>query len=378
MKEIRTPLRRLARLGEGSVPVVSVYLNTQWVDEHQRERVRVFLKSRLHEARQSGRAVGADLDWIEAQGRALVDRTLFVDANGVALFACEPAGLREVLPVRVPFEDTFVVDARPFLRPLARVVEETPAALVVFIDGTRARLIPLDPSGPEAEVVLDSGVEGRHRLGGWAALAQSRYQRHIREHREQHFEAVAAAIVEWSERQGAEKVVLCGEPRMTAALRKHLPERATRGIVGAIAGTRYEPATRLGARAADLLARVQDGREGEAVEAVLAEAAAGSAAVAGLESTLAAVNRGAVRELYVLEAFREAGAACATCGTLQQRFHFRCAFCGREIRATELGEAMVERVLAAGGRVTTVEHHPRLAARDGLAARLRYAEAARA
>lgn len=374
MREIRTPLRRLARLEPPAAPVVSVYLNIQWVDEQQRERVRVFLKTRIHEAREAGTAAAADLDWIEAQGRALVDRSLFVDANGVALFASASAGLREILPVRVPFEDTFVVDTRPFLRPLARAVEETPAALVVFVDGTRARLIPLDPTGPEDEVILDSGVPGRHRMGGWAALAQSRYQRHIAEHREQHFEAVAAAVVEWSEGQGPERIVLCGEARMTAALRRHLPERMAPRIVGTIAGAGYEPATRLGARAAELLARAQGGREDEAVKAVLAEAAGGATAVAGLEPTLDAVNRGAVRDLYVLTTFREAGGACAACGALQRRFQFRCAFCGKDVRATELGEAMVERVLAEGGHITTVERHPGLAERDGIAARLRYAE----
>jgi hypothetical protein len=94
--------------------------------------------------------------------------------------------------------------------------------------------------------------------------------------------------------------------------------------------------------------------------------------VAGLEATLGAVNRDAVRDLYMLESFRQAGAVCAGCGVLQRQFHFTCAFCGKELRATELGEAFVARVLTSGGRITTVERHVGLASHGGIAARLRY------
>jgi hypothetical protein len=136
--------------------------------------VRVFLKHHLRAAREAGRAAPGDLAWIEAQGQALLEQTLYPDANGVALFAGEALGLREMLSLRVPFEDTFVVEARPYLRPLAQVIDDTPAALVVFIDGTSARLIPLDAAGPEDELLLQTEVEGRHRTGGWAARGPSR------------------------------------------------------------------------------------------------------------------------------------------------------------------------------------------------------------
>lgn len=354
--------------------MVSVYLNTRWVDEQQRERVRIFLKNRLREARAAGTASAGDLDWIEQQGRALVERVTFEDVDGVALFACESAGLRQALPVRIAFEDSFIVAAKPFLRPLVDVADETPSLLIVFIDGASARLIPLNAAGPDAEVVLEGQVEGRHRAGGWAALAQSRYQRRIEAHREQHFEAVAGAIVHWSDRREASRLVLAGEPRVAAALRRHLPGRVAERIVATVAGTRYEPARQLAARAARLLTSAEERWETEAVDAALAEAVQGGPGVAGVAATLDAVNRGAVRHLFVLEAFREPGGICRACGALWHRFHFRCGFCGSDVRGTELGEAMVERVLAASGDVTTVEHHQGLAQQGGVAALLRYGE----
>src|SRR5213593_1528138 len=45
--DFRQRLRELARFESSGSPVVSVYLNTEWVDEHQRERVRIFVKNAL-------------------------------------------------------------------------------------------------------------------------------------------------------------------------------------------------------------------------------------------------------------------------------------------------------------------------------------------
>ena len=39
--DLRTRLRELARFESDGAPVVSVYLNTEWADEHQRERARI-------------------------------------------------------------------------------------------------------------------------------------------------------------------------------------------------------------------------------------------------------------------------------------------------------------------------------------------------
>jgi peptide subunit release factor 1 (eRF1) len=359
--------------GRGSPPVVSVYLNTRWSDEQQRERVRIFLKNELRRARETGRARPEDLDWVEEQGKSLIEQTRWPEAHGVALFAARAAGLAEAWPVRVPFDDTFVVNDAPYLPPLAAVVDDTPAALVVFVDGASARLIPVTATGAGEELTLESPVEPRHKIGGWAALAQSRYQRHIQEHREQHFAAVAGAIVEWSDRAGAEHIVLAGETRAASALREHLPERVARKVMGTIAAARYEPTAAIVARAQTVLVHLEQSREGQAVDDVLVMAAKGGQAVDGVERTLEAVNRGAVWRLYVLRDFRDVGRVCTACGALQQGLAGRCAWCGRDTRTVPLDEAIIDRVIAAGGTVTRVDRHADLARRGGVVALLRYA-----
>ena len=45
--DIRNEVKKLARLEETPYPFVSLYLNTKWDDEQQRERIRLFTKNHL-------------------------------------------------------------------------------------------------------------------------------------------------------------------------------------------------------------------------------------------------------------------------------------------------------------------------------------------
>lgn len=373
--DVSARLTELAKLrGTRETPVVSVYLNTRWGDEHQRDRVRVFLKNEIRKARKASIAEGmeADLDWIQAEGDALIMQARFPEAHGVALFACRGLGLREVIPVRVPFESAFVVAELPYLSPLAALLEKTPSALVVFVDGESARLVPLTAEGVGEEVALESEVPGHHRRGGWAQLAQSRYQRHIQDHRGRHFEAVVEALIGLTEGNGVRRIVIAGEPRTISVFQKRLPNRIAERVAGSIAGARHESVAVLVGRAAEFLAHLRGGEGADAVAAVLTEAAKGGRAVAGLEETLEAVARGAVQHLYLLEGFSQPGRLCVECGGLQGGAEATCHLCGKPTRAAELGGAIVDRVIAAGGKVEAVEIHQALARVGGVAALLRY------
>jgi peptide subunit release factor 1 (eRF1) len=369
-----TRLRQLAKISGPPSPVVSVYLNTRWADEHQRDRVRLFLASELRKARSAtvDPGLASDLQWIETQGTALVEQRIVPDGDGVALFACHSVGLREMLPVRISPENSFVVAEAPYLTPLATHLVDAPSAVIAFVDTEHARLIPLGPGGPGEEVELRGEVPGRHSRGGWAQLAQSRYQRHVQVHRDQHLEAVAHAVGRLAEEGGAERIVLAGDARLVAALRSHLPASLAGRVVGSVSAARYEPAAALASRATEMLAHARAEQTRAAVDAILTEAAKGGRAVAGPEATLDAALRGAVHGLYALRTFRESGRRCAACKTLQRGVAARCGRCGGDTGEVELGAALVDRVLAAGGQVEILEAHEGLAGRGGVAARLRY------
>jgi peptide subunit release factor 1 (eRF1) len=369
--DVRDRLAALVRLESRQPPIVSVYLDTAWRDEHQRDRTRVFLAGELRAARARGGADPTDLAWVEERGAALVDQREVPDADGVALFACQAVGLREVLPVRVQLEPRFVVAPRAYVRPLAALVDGFPPSLVVFVDGKRARFVPVHPDGRGEELVLESEVPGHHRRGGWAQLAMSRWARHIEWHRDEHLAAVARTLVDLVEAQAITWIVLAGQPEVLARLRSLLPVRVAGRVAGTIRGARWEAADALLERAVARLAAREARDAALEAEAVLVEAAKSGRAVAGLAATLEAVRRRAVHRLYLLAGFSAPGAACERCDALQE-VTGPCRLCGGPTDGVELGEAMAERVLASGGWIRRIPAHDGLAAVGGVAARLRY------
>jgi peptide subunit release factor 1 (eRF1) len=203
-------------------------------------------------------------------------------------------------------------------------------------------------------------------------FAQSRYERHIREHRGRHFAAVAESLGQLIEAHGVERIVLAGEPKNVSAFRRELPPRIAAHIVGDVPAARHEPSSVIVGRAVELVAHLDASSDVPEVDAVLTEAAKSRQAVAGMEETVEAVNRGAVRRLYVLHGLRGPASACPGCGALFPGVAEDCRLCGKALQAVELGETLVRRVLAAGGTVDTVEAHQGLAAVGGVAALLRY------
>jgi hypothetical protein len=364
----------LARLRSAADSVVSVYLNTRWADEHQRERARIFLKNELTRMRRApaGPVDGGDLDWVEREGHAVIEQGRFADAQGVALFACRPLGLRETIPVHMPFEDAFVVATTPFLRPLTLAAEAAPGALVVFVDAESARFVPLTAAGIGEEVRLESEVPGHHRRGGWAQMAQTRYQLHVHEHRRRHFEAVAKTLTELVKQHGVRRLVMAGEPRAIAVFRKHLPAALDAAVAGTVAGARFESPAVIADRAIELVRQLEGARVAAEVDSALTEAAKHGRAVAGLEPTLGALARGAVHRLYLLEGLKRPGRRCVGCAAIDTGEDTTCRLCGNTLREVELGEAMSERVIREGGTVFPVQIHAGLERMDGVAAVLRF------
>lgn len=253
----------------------------------------------------------------------------------------------------------------------APALEHGADALLVFVDAASARLIPLGAAGTASEVRLESDVDGHHRQGGWALLAQSRYQRHLQHQRERHFEAVAVAVTHLG--GGAVRhLVLAGETRNVGLFRRHLPPGLAARVVGDIRATRHEAAGVLAERAAAMVARASRQAARADIDAVLDDAASGRHAAAGLTAALEAVARGAVQTLYLCGACRTVGVVCRHCGLMQVGMKPACVLCGRAVRPVELRQAMREEVVAAGGEVRLVSEHAGLARYDGVAARLRF------
>jgi peptide chain release factor subunit 1 len=374
--EITEELRELARFDAGPLPVVSVYLNTQWRDQHQRERAATFLRDHFRQAElltpetpEAQASLTADLARLADWAERLLQGTADAPSPGRAAFACSGADLWVELPAPVPFEDEFVIADGPALRQLARLDEDYTNALVVMVDSHVARICEVVLGGFLSETEFSREFPGRHKQGGWA---QMRYQRHVKEHMDRHHKEVADYLTAYLTAHPKTSIILSGQSDILSNFRHFLSTPVQQQIIDTVRLDMREAPDRIVEAAQEVLQRHEREEEREAVERLLNRAASGGLAVVGMQRTLAAVNQGRIHQLIMHRDVHQAGWRCRDCDRIGEDMPPQCPSCGGEVTAVDLGEAMVEGVLRLDGFVELIEPHPRLAAYEGVGALLRY------
>ena len=374
--EITKELQTLAKFTSGTMPVISVYLNTQWRDQHQRERVTTFVEKHIRQARAlepetttARQSLTRDLERLTQWGQQHLHGTGDSTMPGVALFACSAADLWVEFPSPLPFEDEFTIADRPMLRQLARLDDDYTNALLVLVDSRAARVYEVVLGGFLAETDFASEIPGRHKQGGWA---QARYQRHVKEHMDRHHKEVATYIASYMESHPHTHLIVSGQDDIVASFRHWLPPSVQAQVIETLSLDMHDDRHRILEAAHDTLQRHEREEELATVHLLLNRAGHGSLATVGIQETLAAVNTGRVHKLIMHRNFQGCGWRCLHCGSLGEQVPLQCPVCGGQVETVELGEAMISGVLQTDGFVELIEPDARLAAYEGVGAFLRY------
>lgn len=375
--ELTKELRDLAKFTAGGMPVISVYLDTQWRDQHQRERAAVFLRQRLHAAQalswqtdSAQQSLLGDLERIRQWGAQLVQVRGELNTAGHALFACQAADLWVDFPSPIPFEDELTVADRPVLRQLARLDEDYASALVVMVDSRAARVYEVLFGGILSEIDFHNDVPGRHRQGGWA---QMRYQRHVKEHIDRHHKEVAAYLSSYLTERPHMQIIISGQNDIVTNLRRVLPMPIQERILDTVQLDIRDNRQHLLETVREVLQRHEREEEQASVDLVLTRAAQGGLGVVGRQETVAAVNTGRVHKLVMNRSMHAPGWCCVACGYVGgEAIPSQCPTCNGQINTVELGEALVSAVLRHDGFVELIEPEARLERYEGMGAILRY------
>jgi len=374
--EMTKELRTLAKFTAGPIPVISVYLNTQWRDPQQRARVTTFFERHIHQARAlepetaaARESLARDLERLTHWGQHHLQSTGESTMPGVALFACSAADLWVECPSPIPFEDEFTIADRPMLRQLAHLDEDYTNALFVMVDSRTARIYEVVLGGLLTEMDFAHAVPGRHNEGGWG---QARYQRRVKEHMDRHHKEVAAYVTASMEAHPHTHLLVSGQEESVANFRSYLPPSVQQQIIDLLTLDMHDNRHHIVAVAQETLQRHEREEEQATVQLLVNRAGHGGLAVLGQQETLAAVNTARVHQLVLVRDFHQVGWRCLTCGALTAETHLQCLMCGGTLTTVELGEAMVQAVLQADGGVELIAPDPRLAAYEGVGALLRY------
>src|SRR3954470_6097032 len=130
-----------------------------------------------------------------------------VASNGtraVAVYACGPADLLEVVRLRRPVENRVVLDRTAFVEPL--VLHGTDERWMVLLANRRAARLFFGPGDAleETDRIVDD-VHQQHNQGGWS---QANYQRSVEKEVSDHLQRTADLAFDLYKQRGADRVLI--------------------------------------------------------------------------------------------------------------------------------------------------------------------------
>ena len=289
-----------------------------------------------------------------------------VAANGtraVAVYACGPEDLLEVVRLRRPVENRVVLDRTAFVEPL--VMQGTDERWMVVLTNRRAARLYFGPgdSLEETDRFVDD-VHSQHDQGGWSQL---NYQRSVEKEVSDHLVHAAELAFDLYKQRGADRVLIGAPEELIGDFKAKLHPYLTERIAGKIS-VDVENASLDDVRAAAGEAIEQHVRrcEREALDRLAEGVGRGGRAAAGIDEVLDALNQARVETLLIAENFRAGGRIDFQAGLLLPDR-------GEQGEPVEnIVEPAIEKAIEQSANAMVVRHHDDLVPLGGIGALLRF------
>jgi peptide chain release factor subunit 1 len=372
----RTSLRRLADVRPERGRVLSVFLNLDPAEfatpAARSTAVTSVLTQAAHRVEE---ADGLDHDEREALKVDIerVREALTSDdiaSNGtraVAVYACGPADLLEVVRLHRPVDFAVVLDRTPYLEPLVADAGEE-RWCVLLVNRRNARFFVSDGGTLVETDRVEDDVHSQHDQGGWS---QARYQRGVEKEKDDHLVNVAEIAFARYKQEGFDRL-LVGAPdelvrELEQKLHPYLRERITGRLHLDVENSGIEDVRRAAEKA------IEDWRrrcEREALDRLVEGVGRGGKGAAGIAGVLQALNEARVELLLISDGFRAPGGRDPATGMLYAGDE---GPDGQDLEHCEnVIEHAVEKAIEQSAKVIKVRHHDDLGPLGGIGAVLRY------
>ena len=319
-------LAKLTKLRTDDHRIVTCYLKVEPRDR-ARGKYLIKLKNRIRDVERAldelelprgvREEVAADLKRIYDQ---LKEPARLPATQGLAIFACGPLRLFELVGLPSVHRSRLAVDRTPLVREVASLEDQIGSLLTVVLDRTSARIFEVTAFGAEEieDLRANSSRGGRFHSDRADAPGKGEHTFHnrIREEKQRHYALIADRLFDLHRRRPVHGVVLAGPGRDAAAVAPFLHPYLAERLMGVVSLNPKEARPPV-VYEATLAARAEFERDAErSTTHGLEEARGGGWAVDGLDETLRALGRGQVRMLLVDADAQHGGYRSAKTGRL--------------------------------------------------------------
>jgi peptide chain release factor subunit 1 len=372
----RTRLRQLADVKPERGRVLSVFLNLDPAEFATPAARSTAVTSVMTEAaRRVEQADGLDHEERVAL-KADVDRvreTLMAGdiaqngARAVAVYACEPADLLEVVRLNRPVDFAVVLDRTPYIEPLVADAGEEQWC-VLLVNRRNARFFIGDGGGLEETDRVEDDVHSQHDQGGWS---QARYQRGVEKEKDDHLVHVGEVAFQRFQQGRFDRLLVSAPDELVneveAKLHPYLRERIVGRVHLDVENSSIDDVRTAAGQA------MEDWRrrcEREALDRLVEGVGRGGRGAAGLSAVLQSLNEQRVEILLLGEGFRSAGGRDPATGMVYPGDQ---GPGGQALEHCEnVVELAIEKAIEQSAKVIKVRYHDDLGPLGGIGAVLRY------
>lgn len=351
-------------------PVLSIYLNVDpsaGSADAYKLRLRQMLKEFEDRVPQDVetvlRFIDHEYDW---SGRSLA---IFSSAND-RFFSTY------ALPLSI--RDRTRLDNRPYVKPLADILDHYGYYGVVLVDRQGARIFHFH-LGQLEEHPGTMGEEVRHTKRGGGSQARGRkggiagQTRYTEELAERNLREAADYAARFFQELRVRRILVGGTEANLSKFLSLLPKSQQSLVMGTFPMEMTAGHAQVLEKAMQVAQQTQDEDDDRLVTDVITAAAKGQDGVIGLDDALGAAHAGRIQTLLIHEGYREAGLRCKGCGFLTAHNPEQCPFCGGTMEhIADAVELTVRKVITDGGDVQVIHDNQGLRKAGNIAGQLRY------
>lgn len=276
----------------------------------------------------------------------------------LVLYSCIKKGLWRRYDLNVELKDELIVDNTPYTNPLIDVLSNYQKYGVLLVDKRSARVFLVFLGEiEEYGMVEHDHVPGKHKKGGWFALAEKRFERHIEHHIQMHLKEVIDKFGEFLKDREIRNLILAGPDEAIYELMKILPESIKQKIVGRTFIEKHASSEEILMKVMPIIEDYERAKENRILSELLTRASKNENAVIGIDDVLKYLREKRVNKLILPKDYRIEGSICPSCGFATHQEIEVCLSCrGKLMKGQNLIERVTEMALQNGVSVEVIKN----------------------
>jgi peptide chain release factor subunit 1 len=254
--------------------------------------------------------------------------------NNLAIFASHKNDFLRYTTLPVKVNNILTVDSSPYIRPLARILDEWESFSLVLINSNYAKIFTISLGKVDETKKLSADIINKHKKGG---CSQARFNRL----RKGAINVFLSDVVELLEKRSDDKIIIAGP----GTIKKQFIEKLTKNLKEKIVDVidiGIEDEKELLKKSTYLILEKEKRDSIQAVQNLKDEILKDGLATYGIEDTLKAVKNGQVELLIIEKNYKQSGWICEKCQVVERGAKRVCPYCGNRTSIVDLIEEILE------------------------------------